>query len=197
MTVVPFTIKQLAQESDAAYVVKCLRAESYLVTLNAHRDQIYTNYLMQVTETLKGEERGTVIVMEAGGQVGAILQWIPGAPIYATGEEAVVFLHKSPDGFTTKGWAQGKFLIETATDTGRRTVRRNLGGLSFLDPKGLEKMKKEADRLAREGRAGDSSSNPAAFTEVEGPKDPPAITLDDFLAEVRKYVGDSGRRRRP
>lgn len=162
MTVVPMTLKDLAQKSDAAYVVKCLRVDSYVVTLTPERQQIYTNYLMQVSDTLSGEERQNIIVTERGGQVGPVLQWTPGAPSYATGEEAIVFLHKTGDGWSTKGWAQGKYAITTDEETGRKLVRRDLTGLSFAD----KDLKKFVDR----------------------PKDPPKMYLEDFLAEVRKYA---------
>lgn len=189
-TVIPYTLKELAEESDAILVVKCLATSSYFVTLTAERERIYTNFMMQVKETVKGEPQGSVIITERGGMVGATLQWIPGVPAYATDEEFVVFLQKSGDGFTTKGWAQGRYKIESEPDTDRPILRRDLSGLHFVDRKRMAQRLKEIEA--------NPENPPRTHLELtDRPKDPPVIYLDDFLAEVKKHVGDSGKRRRP
>jgi hypothetical protein len=72
---------------------------------------------IQVSETLKGSPRKTVMVRQPGGVVGNIGQRVDGVASFDQGEEVVVFLARRPDdSFVVQGMAQGKFRVERSSD---------------------------------------------------------------------------------
>jgi hypothetical protein len=79
-----------------------------------------------VTRTLKGERAARVTVKQFGRADGAIGR-IPGVPLYAPGEEVIVFLRpEGARGFTSPvGFEDGVYRV-TAPD-GRRTVHNGAG----------------------------------------------------------------------
>ncbi|HVX65232.1 MAG TPA: hypothetical protein VHA11_01445 [Bryobacteraceae bacterium] len=99
----------------------------------AHRF-IWTHYVVEVTESLKGAPAPAVTVTEPGGAVGPDLLRVAGAPEYSDREEVVVFLRRTPLGYwRSTGWGQGKYTVMLAPD-GSRRVRTNLAGLSLAAP---------------------------------------------------------------
>ena len=162
-TVVPLTTKDLAKKADIICTGTCVRSKSYLDVSPSDGVRINTNYLINVEETVKGEEQHVVVITEWGGQIGQTLQWIAGSPHYETGEKVLVFLKKTENETVTIGMSQGKYEIFKEVGTGKDMVRRDLSGLEFIDAK-----KK---------------------TYLDKPKDPGKMYLADFLDEIRRYVG--------
>jgi hypothetical protein len=75
--------------------------------------RIVTDVEIQVTETLKGQASGTVLVTQPGGQVGDIGQKVSGLASFASGEEVVVFLSRQgPRAYRVSGLAQGKYQVQ-------------------------------------------------------------------------------------
>ncbi|GHG73814.1 hypothetical protein [Comamonas sp. JC664] len=75
--------------------------------------RILTDVEIQVTESLKGQPGGTVLVTQPGGRMGDIGQVVHGLASFTPGEEVVVFLQKrGPRAFRVSDMAQGKFQVK-------------------------------------------------------------------------------------
>ena len=99
------------------------------------RTTIWTHYEIAVGDAWKGAPGKTFVVSEPGGDLDGVHLRVPGAPRYSVGEEIVVFAAAVPLGYQrTCGWAQGRFLVESAADapSGKR-VRADLSGLTLAD----------------------------------------------------------------
>jgi hypothetical protein len=74
---------------------------------------------------------GGILERERRGMV------IPGMPVFRTGERVLLFVAESPRGGLQLpvGLAQGKFEVRVDPVTGRRTLVRDLSGLSLVDPR--------------------------------------------------------------
>ena len=74
--------------------------------------RIVTDVEIQVSETLKGQAGGSVLVTQPGGTVGDIGQTVHGLARFTPGEEVVVFLERRGKvAFEVSGMAQGKFQV--------------------------------------------------------------------------------------
>jgi hypothetical protein len=74
--------------------------------------RIVTDVEIQVTEVLKGQAGGTLLVTQPGGQVGDIGQKVSGLASFAPEEEVVVFLERrGAQAFRVSGMAQGKYKV--------------------------------------------------------------------------------------
>jgi hypothetical protein len=99
----------------------------------AHRF-IWTHYVVEVVESIKGTPAATVTVSEPGGSVGRDMLRVAGAPQYADREEVVVFLRRTALGYwRSTGWGQGRYTVTRAAD-GSRRIRSNLAGISLAAP---------------------------------------------------------------
>ena len=98
--------------------------------------RIGTRVELAVAHTWLGRRATRRAVTVVGGQLqdGRALI-VPGAPSFAVGERVVLFLSPAaPDGLRTPiGLGQGKYRLGS-DDEGRRTVARDLSGLTLVDP---------------------------------------------------------------
>jgi hypothetical protein len=79
--------------------------------------RILTDVEIQVTETLKGQAGGTVLVTQPGGRVGDIGQRVSGLASFTQGEEVVVFLERrGTRSFRVAGMAQGKYKVQRSEE---------------------------------------------------------------------------------
>ncbi len=79
--------------------------------------RILTDVEIQVTETLKGQAGGTVLVTQPGGRVGDIGQRVSGLAAFTPGEEVVLFLERrGTRSFRVAGMAQGKYKVQRSAD---------------------------------------------------------------------------------
>lgn len=93
---------------------------------------IWTHYEISVTDQLRGTRGTTVTVSEPGGSLDGVNQQFSGAISYTPGENAVVFLYKTPIGYwRSVGGPQGKFTVDRQ---GR--VRGNSEAATFLENPG-------------------------------------------------------------
>lgn len=117
---VPLSISKLAAESDL--IVHC-KVISITTTLDADR-RIVTRVLTEITETWKGQHPGSRLqVVLAGGTLGTKQVLVDGQPQYRPGEEVVLFLKfNQRKEAVTVGLAQGKFVVWTNPETGRKEV---------------------------------------------------------------------------
>ncbi len=176
------TLKKLSPEemtraSNRIVQAKCLSVESRM-----EEGRVFTYATFEVTETLAGEEttprspeafaptdrgkgRGTrtVVVRQLGGRLGNLHAVVPGAPVLAPGQEAILFLERdpnAPDAFMVVGLSQGHMRILKEPATGRRLVRQSTLGAGIYDPR----TKKVKAGTARQ------------------------VPLDDFKRELRRML---------
>ena len=101
---------------------------------SAHK-YIWTHHRVEIVDLLRGRAGSSVTISEPGGSLDGVSMSISGAPDYAVGEEAIVFLYRTPIGYLrSTGYGQGKYTVTAAS-----RVRSNLKGVELLsrDPKGV------------------------------------------------------------
>ncbi len=143
-TLQKLSLDEMTRASNRIVQAKCLSVESRM-----EEGQVFTLATFEVTQTLAGEEttprspeasgRGTrtVVVRQPGGRVGNLHAVVPGAPLLAPGEEAILFLERDPnarDAFMVVGLSQGHMRILKEPATGRRQVRQSTLGAGVYDP---------------------------------------------------------------
>ena len=107
-------LPELAQTSDAIVHGTVRRVES---RWSGDGRRIITDVEIQVTEALKGQAGGTVLVTQPGGRVGDIGQRVSGLAAFTPGEEVVVFLERrGKQAFRVSGMVQGKYQVQRSED---------------------------------------------------------------------------------
>jgi hypothetical protein len=107
-------LPELAQTSDAIVHGTVRRVES---RWSGDGRRIITDVEIQVTEALKGQAGGTVLVTQPGGRVGDIGQRVSGLATFTPGEEVVVFLERrGKQAFRVSGMVQGKYQVQRSED---------------------------------------------------------------------------------
>ncbi|HEX5752059.1 MAG TPA: hypothetical protein VFZ09_37925 [Archangium sp.] len=107
-------LPELAQSSDAIVHGTVRRVES---RWSGDGRRIITDVEIQVTEALKGQASGTVLVTQPGGRVGDIGQRVSGLAAFTPGEEVVVFLERhGKQAFRVSGMVQGKYQVQRSED---------------------------------------------------------------------------------
>ena len=154
------SIKELALESTAIVVGKCIKRESFW---NDKRTQILTEVKIQTAESIKGKPGSEVVITIPGGRVGNTIYEVSDMPVFVEGEEVLVFLWRHPSGKNlVTGALQGKLTVVEDKKTGKKVLR---GG-----PWPIEEEK----RLGK-----------IITTQTTPPK---KIFLEDFIREVKGYV---------
>jgi hypothetical protein len=125
-------VPALSRASDAIVVARVVKTESRWTP--DHR-RIVTDVTLQVSESLKGAPGSTVVVRQAGGQVGEMGQRVDGMASFARGEEVLVFLTQRPDqSFLLSGMSQGKYHVERAANGKVLAHPESPGTARFIDP---------------------------------------------------------------
>src|SRR4051794_22277276 len=76
---------------------------------NAHK-YIWTHHMIAVLEPVRGSALDFVVASEPGGELDGVGMRIGGAVEYSVGEEAIVFLYRTPIGYwRATGHGQGKY----------------------------------------------------------------------------------------
>jgi hypothetical protein len=97
--------------------------------------RIVTDVELTVAETWKGAVPRTVVVMQPGGEVGELAQYVEGAATFAVGEEVVLFLEARGTRYTVAGMAQGRLKVERgASGTSASARQDQCAQLRLLDP---------------------------------------------------------------
>ncbi len=129
-TLVRLSLDQLAAGSDAVARVNFSSAES-----RWENGTIWTITTANVVETMKGNLPGEISVRLPGGRVGHLTATVEGTPRFHPGDDAIVFLKRSPaGGFTVAGWVQGTFRISRDPRTGNQTVTQDSSAFAVFDP---------------------------------------------------------------
>jgi len=128
-TLARLSLAQLAAGSDAVARVRYLHAES-----RWENGSIWTVTTFEVVEGLKGQLPREIGVRLPGGRVGHVISTVDGTPKFVPGNEAIVFLQRSPSGsFTVAGWVQGSFRISRDPRTGGETVTQDSSAFAVFD----------------------------------------------------------------
>lgn len=128
-TLVRLTLDQLAVGSDAVARVRFASAESHW-----ENGSIWTITTFHVVETFKGNLPGQITVSLPGGRVGRLTSTVEGTPKFAPGNDAMVFLQRSPaGGFTVAGWVQGNFRISREARSGKEIVTQESSAFAVFD----------------------------------------------------------------
>jgi hypothetical protein len=127
------TDRQLAERSDAV-VVGTVRDAQARVRADG---RIETEVHLIVEETLRGDARGVLTIVELGGVVGERATFVADGATYAPGERVIALLRQRLDkSWFTTSMSRGKFVLE-----GGRAVRRTEeGGGESRDAEGLTRF---------------------------------------------------------
>lgn len=107
-------LPELARGADAVVHGVVRRVQS---RWSGDKMRIVTDVEIQVTESLKGQPGGTVLVTQPGGSVGDVGQVVHGLASFTAGEEVVVFLEKrGASAFRVASLAQGKYQVKRDAD---------------------------------------------------------------------------------
>jgi len=123
-TVLRMDLDDLTAESHAIAHGRIVAARA---EWDAARTLIYTVYTVEVLEYLKGGPGPLLEVREPGGELDGLNMTAAGVPVFAIGEEAVLFLWTDPRGRQqVTGFEQGAVRVQTDSQTGAKTARRAL-----------------------------------------------------------------------
>jgi hypothetical protein len=156
----------LAREAEAAvaewksFDEKVSAAEDILLVTVAGSESridpdgqwIRTWTTFRIAESFKGGSAGTITIVTPGGSVGGLNQETVGVPSFRPGEERIVFVSSSDDGFTPLYQEQGVYEVDR--DGARRAlVRPAPSDLILYDDQTGSIVPAEATRSLEEFRA--------------------------------------------
>jgi hypothetical protein len=118
--IVPAEFREIVNGAD---IIAYGRVSDTTVEMSDDRKVVDTLVTMQVGTYLKGGPGETLMFKVPGGQVGRFRNVMVGAPQFAAGEEAVVFLNVRGSGLPIVfGLNQGVFRVRLDDQTKRRVV---------------------------------------------------------------------------
>ncbi len=119
-TVVPLTFEQLVTESAAVVYGRVTDVRSQWTEDRRFIESVVS---IEILKGMKGGVRDTVAFSVPGGQVGRYVNVIPGAPVFTTGDLAVLFLTAhGPRLPVTTGLTQGVFRVQRDVRSGEMLV---------------------------------------------------------------------------
>jgi hypothetical protein len=136
-TVLDLSLAQLSARASIVCVGKVIDAKASWYGDHA---AIVTRVRLRVTEVLKGNSFASagheLAVMETGGEIGGVGQFLPGAAHFDIGEDVVVFLEPAkhdPGVWVLPTMSASKFRAIEMAD-GRTMLAREFGDLTFVRP---------------------------------------------------------------
>ncbi len=120
ITVAPLSFEELVNESTAVIYGRVSDVQGQW---SADRRSIESRITVDVVGRFKGSPGETITFTVPGGQVGRYLNLIPGAPSFARGDRAVLFLtSRGPRLPTPTGFTQGIYRVTVDSRTGSALV---------------------------------------------------------------------------
>ncbi|MGZ5444130.1 MAG: M57 family metalloprotease [Thermoanaerobaculia bacterium] len=155
-------------------------------------DGIVTRYTLRIEEVLKGDRAPSqyLVVTELGGQLGDMVDIVPGRPEYYPGERYLIFTETNREGDPiTFGYALGQFHLRKTKER-ELAIRGEIHGFdgnldSFVD-RGRDAV--AFRRFIRETVAGRYAQQ-NYFISAEELRNAPVVSLSGFAAS--SYVSDS------
>lgn len=169
-TILRVPLDELTRGSDL--VIQARVAEVAVETAPGDERQISTRVRLDVMEVFKGHHSAPTLTLRlTGGSTGLWTLHIPGMPRFRAGEEVVVFLEATRDGFTPAGLSAGKYTVMRNPAEGNARVRRHLGGVTVVERAPSGQMEK-----------------------LEAPLSHPddLMDLDELLGTIREAVRSQG-----
>lgn len=100
-----------------------------------HGGEIWTVTSFRVLGNWEGNSPQKIQVWMIGGRVGAVTSYVPGAPRFRPGEEAVLFLEPARSGaLSITAWSEGTFRIRRDPRTGEMRVSQDTAITPDFDP---------------------------------------------------------------
>ena len=129
------TLEYMSTDDMVARSTAIVRGRVTGSSARAHGPLVYTHYLIQVSERLKGAEAAQLDVVLPGGAVGGLRQTFPGAPALVEGSDYLLFLWTGDSGLThVIGLSQGVFSLASEAG-GELMASRPASAEAMLDPK--------------------------------------------------------------
>lgn len=152
VTVAPLSFEELVRQSSAVVYARVIDVQGQWSDDRRRIDSLVT---VEVIKGLKGPGTARLTLTVPGGQVGRYRNVMPGAPAFARGDHAVLFLTaRGPRLPVTTGFTQGIY----------RVVRDTASGTALVTPPAIE---------------------PAGAPIVRGDRRRAPISLDAFETAVR------------
>jgi hypothetical protein len=128
---------QMGLESPLVVQGKVSSVQSFW---NEKQTKIFTETVIEIEQTFKGQNRRSARILQLGGVVDNVRMTVHGALSWKPGEEVLLFLEEyDSDRFRVAGFSQGKFNIERDPATGDPFVSRPaLEGSEVLGAPGKE-----------------------------------------------------------
>ena len=128
-TIARMSVSELTRQSSYIARVRCVSATS-MADLNL----VWTLNTFEVTEAWKGNPPSRFTVRLPGGDAAGIRVRVEGAPRFAVGEEAVLFLSDDRGRqMNILSWMQGTFRVRKDSRTGIEQAIQDTSGLQVLD----------------------------------------------------------------
>ncbi|MCI5071966.1 hypothetical protein MRY82_03340 [bacterium] len=124
--------------SEAVRVGKVTRTYS---SWDPENKMIYTYVKLNVSQTVKGEPAKEVLMKIPGGESNGVQMRVHGVAHFKKGEETMVFLRNHQGAPTVVGMAQGKYIVSTDPQSGKKMVSRHLPkSLEFVQNKAVQQI---------------------------------------------------------
>jgi hypothetical protein len=158
------TLEHMSTDDMIARSTAIVRGRVVSSSARLHGPLIYTHYIFQVSERLKGPEAAQLDVVLPGGAAGGLRQTFPGTPALTEGGEYLLFLWSGPSGLThVIGLSQGVFTVSQNAG-GELTVCRPASTEVMLDSRSGRVIADQPVRL----RLRDLRSRVAVLSQGEG-----------------------------
>lgn len=159
-------LDEMSRSSDVIFHGTVTRTD--VVALQGQATRLVTDITFSVAEVVKGRALApdpTFTLRLIGGARNGLELRIPGMPRFTPGDEVLLFLERTDDGFALTGLSQGRFEVTRDPETGEAVVDRDVGGVG----------------MARFGAKG-------AFEMTGPPQKIERIPLSAVLDEVRYWI---------
>jgi len=125
--IVPASLRTLAVEAQTIVLGRVVEVRAQM---RPGRKRIDSYVVFAVDESIKGAPQPTVVFRTLGGVSGRYRTVVPGAPVFRTGDEAVIFLGHGAVPYPI-GLSQGVFRVRRDRATGQRRI---LAPEMLIDP---------------------------------------------------------------
>jgi hypothetical protein len=133
------TLAQLSLAQLTSSAVSIVHAECTGNQTLWHGGEIWTVTSFRVLENWKGSSAREIQVWMIGGRVGVVSSYVPGAPHFRPGEEAVLFLEPAASrsfggALSITAWSEGTFRIRRDPHTGEMLATQDAAITPNFDP---------------------------------------------------------------
>lgn len=180
-TVRPPAFTELVRESDYVVRARARKVESAIHERNG-RKWIESKITLEVLEVIAGAPPSPLVLTMLGGRVGDEIMVVAGAPIFAVGDEDILFVQGNGVNFhPLYAMMHGRYPVKHDAATGRDYVTRN-DGVPLVDV---------AEVALPLGEAG----APGAVLQRRLRRSADALTPADFARRIRETRGGGGQAR--